>query len=70
MSGTAPWSGAERNYPLPHAGPDARFTESLVTSVAGVLIGYGYPRLDASADRTALESALAAFLYNSLERDI
>jgi hypothetical protein len=55
---------------LPHAGPDARFTESLVTSVAGVFVGYGYPRLDTSADRTALESALAAFLYNPLERDI
>ncbi|MGW6546473.1 hypothetical protein ACWGBH_27050 [Streptomyces massasporeus] len=42
-----------------------------MTSVAGVLVGYGYPRLDASsADRTALESALAAFLYKPLERDI
>ncbi|MGW2826340.1 hypothetical protein ACWC24_35950 [Streptomyces sp. NPDC001443] len=67
MNGAAVWSGAERSYPLPHAGPDARFTESLVNSVAAVLIGYGYPRLDAPGDRAALESALVAFLYNSLE---
>ncbi|MER7478895.1 hypothetical protein ABTX60_14765 [Streptomyces sp. NPDC126510] len=39
-----------------------------MTSVAGVLVGYGYPCLDASTDRAALESALAAFLYNPLER--
>lgn len=62
MSNTDLRSGAERSYPLPHAGPDARFTESLVNPVAAVLVGYGCPRLDA-----ALESALAAFLYNPLE---
>ncbi|MEV1061836.1 hypothetical protein [Streptomyces sp. NPDC050263] len=67
MSVTTSRSGAERSYPLPHARPDARFTESLVTSVAAVLVAYGYPRLDASADRAALESALAAFLYNPME---
>lgn len=67
MNGTARRSGAERSYPLPHAGPDARFPESLVNSVAAVLVGYGYPRLGSSADRTALESALVAFLYNSPE---
>ncbi|WP_269847906.1 hypothetical protein [Streptomyces sp. BSE7-9] len=39
-------------------------------SVAGVLVGYGYPRLDAPADQAALEEALAAFLYNPLEHDI
>lgn len=70
MSGTALRFGAERSYPLPHAGPDARFTESLVTSVAGVLVGYGYPRLDAPADRAALEEALSAFLYDPMERNI
>ncbi|WP_369390432.1 hypothetical protein AB5J72_24455 [Streptomyces sp. CG1] len=67
MSGTDFRSGAERSYPLPHAGPDARFTESLVNSVAAVLVGYGYPRLGSSADRAALESALVTFLYNSPE---
>ncbi|MET7909777.1 hypothetical protein ABZS98_16115 [Streptomyces avermitilis] len=67
MSDTDFRSGAERSYPLTHAGPGARFTESLVTSVAGVLVGYGYPRLDSSADRAALASALEAFLYNPLE---
>uniref|UniRef100_A0AAU2A4I1 Uncharacterized protein n=1 Tax=Streptomyces sp. NBC_00093 TaxID=2975649 RepID=A0AAU2A4I1_9ACTN len=67
MSGPAFRFGAERSYPLPHAGPDAQFTESLVTSVAAVLVAYGYPRLDASGDRAALESALAAFLYNPQE---
>ncbi|MFF6803523.1 hypothetical protein [Streptomyces sp. NPDC012616] len=39
-----------------------------MNSVAAVLVAYGYPRLDASADWAALESALAAFLYNPLER--
>ncbi|WP_329273879.1 MULTISPECIES: hypothetical protein [unclassified Streptomyces] len=67
MSGTAFRSGAERSYPLPHAVPGAQFTESLVTSVAALLVAYGFPRLDASADRAALESALTAFLYNPLE---
>ncbi|MET7853165.1 hypothetical protein ABZU45_16800 [Streptomyces avermitilis] len=67
MSNTDLRSGAERSYPLPHAGPDARFTESLVNSVAAVLVGYGYPRLGCSADRAALETALGAFLYNPLE---
>ncbi|MGJ5805738.1 hypothetical protein ACSCB1_42605 [Streptomyces europaeiscabiei] len=67
MSDTDLRSGAERSSPLPHAGPDARFTESLVASVAAVLVGYGYPRVDAPADRTALETALGAFLYNPLE---
>ncbi|MFF4758720.1 hypothetical protein [Streptomyces sp. NPDC001292] len=70
MSSTSLRFGAERSYPLPHAGPDARFTESLVNSVAAVLVGYGYPRLDAPADRTALESTLAAFLYTPMENDI
>lgn len=38
-----------------------------MTSVAAVLVAYGYPRLDTLADRAALESALTAFLYNPLE---
>ncbi|MDX3241495.1 hypothetical protein [Streptomyces sp. ME18-1-4] len=38
-----------------------------MNSVAAVLVAYGFPRLDASADRAALESALAAFFYNRLE---
>ncbi|MEV6783437.1 hypothetical protein [Streptomyces sp. NPDC051098] len=67
MSNTRLRSGAERSYPLPHAGPDARFTESLVNSVAAVLVGYGYPRIDCSADRAAFETTLGAFLYNALE---
>ncbi|MFE2096987.1 hypothetical protein [Streptomyces sp. NPDC059468] len=66
MSGTAFRSGVERSYPLPHAGPDARLTESLINSVAAVLVGYGFPRL-ATPDRAALKTALAAFLYNSQE---
>ncbi|MFE2967223.1 hypothetical protein ACFXKC_26820 [Streptomyces sp. NPDC059340] len=41
-----------------------------MNSVAAVLVGYGYPRLDVSADRAALESALVAFLYNPLEKRI
>jgi hypothetical protein len=63
MSGTAFRFGAERSYPLAHAGPDARFTESLIDSVAGVLVGYGYPRLASVEDWAGLESALGAFLY-------
>ncbi|MFJ8138777.1 hypothetical protein [Streptomyces sp. NPDC096013] len=67
MSGTAFRSGVERNYPLPHAGPDARSTESLANSMTAVLIGYGYPRLDPSADRAVLASAQVAFLCNQLD---
>ncbi|MBE4741970.1 hypothetical protein [Streptomyces caniscabiei] len=67
MNDTVLRSGAERSYPLSHAGPDARFTEALVPSVTAVLVGYGYARLATSADRAALESALAAFLYNPME---
>ncbi|MFD5130609.1 hypothetical protein [Streptomyces olindensis] len=68
MSGPEFRFGAERRYPLAHAGPDPLFTESLVNSVAAVLVGYGYPRLAAVDDWAALESALAAFLYNPKER--
>ncbi|MFJ9375210.1 hypothetical protein [Streptomyces sp. NPDC101455] len=67
MSNTDLRSGAERNHQLPHAGPGARFTESLVNSMTAVLIGYGYLRLSTSADRAVLASALVAFLYNPLE---
>ena len=67
MSGIAIRFGAERSYPLPLAGPDPRFTESLVNSVADLLVGYGYPRFAALEDWAALESALAAFLYNPKE---
>jgi hypothetical protein len=69
VSGTAFRSGVERNYPLPHAGPEAQLTEPLVSSVAAVLVGYGFPRLSAPADRAALKSALVAFLYNPQEND-
>ncbi|XES00666.1 hypothetical protein HEP87_60495 [Streptomyces sp. S1D4-11] len=41
-----------------------------MNSVVAVLVGYGFPRLDASADRAALESALVAFLYNPLKKRI
>ncbi|MFE9310348.1 hypothetical protein ACFZCV_29950 [Streptomyces sp. NPDC007920] len=41
-----------------------------MNSVAAVLVGYGYPRLDAPTDRAALESALAAFLYTPMENNI
>ncbi|RZD61788.1 hypothetical protein C0Q58_15060 [Streptomyces albidoflavus] len=67
MSGTTFRFGAERSYPLPHAGPAPRFSESLVNSVAAVLVGYGYPRFAALEDWAALESALAAFLYTPQE---
>ncbi|WP_449352678.1 hypothetical protein [Streptomyces shaanxiensis] len=39
-----------------------------MNSVAAVLMGYGYPRLDCPADRADLETALGAFLYNWLEK--
>ncbi|MFD4143792.1 hypothetical protein [Streptomyces sp. NPDC058572] len=68
MSGPAFRFGAERIDPMPHAGPDPRFTESLVNSVAAVLVGYGYPRFAALEDWTGLESALAAFLYEHEEK--
>jgi hypothetical protein len=53
---------------MPHAGPDPRFTEALVNSVAAVLVGHGYPRFAALEDWAALESALAAFLYEHKEQ--
>ncbi|MGW5172967.1 hypothetical protein ACWERY_01190 [Streptomyces sp. NPDC004082] len=68
MSNTHLRSGAERSYSLPHAGLGARFSESLVHSVAAVFVGYSYARIGCSADRAALESALGAFLYNPLEK--
>ncbi|MGW1883588.1 hypothetical protein [Streptomyces sp. NPDC001970] len=70
MSDTDFRFGAERSYPLPHAGPDPRFTESLVNSVAAVLVSHRYPRFAALQDWAALETALAAFLYgHSKEND-
>ncbi|MGW2914152.1 hypothetical protein ACWC9X_27300 [Streptomyces asoensis] len=41
-----------------------------MNSVAAVLVGFGYPRIDCSADRAALATALGAFLYNPLENPI
>ncbi|MEW2620183.1 hypothetical protein [Streptomyces sp. NPDC048106] len=66
MSGYAFRSGVKCGYPLPHAGPDARLSNSLSNSVAAVLVGYGLP-CRATPDQAALEMALAAFLYNYQE---
>ncbi|MFF9013457.1 hypothetical protein ACF09C_10895 [Streptomyces sp. NPDC014870] len=55
--------GAERVYPLAHAGPDPRFSESLINSVAAVLVGYGYPPFESPEDWAGLETALAGYLY-------
>jgi hypothetical protein len=68
VNGTAVRSGVECSHPLPHAGPDARLSESLVNSVAAVLVGYGFPRLTAP-DRAAPGTASAAFLYTIQEND-
>ncbi|MEU2654175.1 hypothetical protein ABZ615_02515 [Streptomyces sp. NPDC007325] len=57
------WFGAERVYPLAHAGPDPRFSESLINSVAAVLVGYGYLPFESLEDWAGLESALAGYLY-------
>ncbi|MFF7203869.1 hypothetical protein [Streptomyces sp. NPDC008141] len=56
--------GAERSYPLPHAGPDPRFSEGFVNAVAAELVLHGYPDFVALEDWAALETALAAFLYH------
>jgi hypothetical protein len=55
--------GGERVYPMPHTGPDPRFTECLVNSVAGALTAHGYPPFSVLDDWAALEMALAEFLY-------
>lgn len=68
MSGTAFRPGVYGSYPLPHAGPDARPSQSLMNSVAAVLAGYGYPPLASVEDWAALESALTAFLYYPREQ--
>jgi hypothetical protein len=68
VRGTAFRSGVERNYPLPHVGPDARLSKPFVTSGAVVPVGYGFPRPTAP-DPAVLESALGTFLYNSQEND-
>lgn len=52
-----------RAYPLPHAGPDDRFSECLVKSVIRVLAGHGYPSVENVWDWADLEMALAGFLY-------
>ncbi|MFD8971670.1 hypothetical protein [Streptomyces sp. NPDC059593] len=59
--------GAERSYPLAHAGPDPRFSESLINSVAAVLVGYGYPPFESLEDWAGLETALAGYLYERKE---
>lgn len=59
--------GGERVYPTPHPGPDPRFTECLVNTVAGVLAGHGYPPVSNLDDWAALETALVAFLYQPKE---
>jgi hypothetical protein len=59
--------GAERSYPLAHAGPDPRFSESLINSVAAVLVGYGYPPFKSLEDWADLELALAGYLYERKE---
>ncbi|WP_414504436.1 hypothetical protein [Streptomyces sp. NEAU-L66] len=53
-----------RAYPLPHAGPDERFSECLVRSVGQVLAGHGYPPVENVWDWADLEIALAGFLYH------
>ncbi|MGY4956270.1 hypothetical protein [Streptomyces nigrescens] len=53
-----------RAYPLPHAGPDERFSEPMVNSVIGVLVGHGYPPVENVWDWADLETALAGFLYH------
>lgn len=52
-----------RAYPLAHRGPDDRFSESLIKSVIGVLVGHGYPPVQNVYDWAGLESALVGFLY-------
>jgi hypothetical protein len=56
--------GGERVYPIRHAGPDPRFAETLVNSVAALLAAYGYPPVTQVGDWAALESALADYLYD------
>jgi hypothetical protein len=53
---------------MPHLGPDPRFTECLVNTVAAVLVGHGYPAVSNVWDWSELEMALAAFLYESKEK--
>ncbi|MGW0666416.1 hypothetical protein [Streptomyces sp. NPDC002746] len=53
----------ERVYPMPHPGPDPRFSEQLVNSVAALLVAYGYPPFASLDDWAALETALAEYLY-------
>lgn len=61
-----PWG--DRVYPMPHPGPDPRFTECLVNTVAAALVGHGYPAVSNVWDWSELEMALAAFLYESKEK--
>lgn len=63
MSGKPFRLWGERVYPMPHPGPDPRFTECLVNSVAGVLVAHGYPPLSVPTDWAALETALVRYLY-------
>ncbi|MFI9720879.1 hypothetical protein ACIHFE_14690 [Streptomyces sp. NPDC052396] len=58
-----------RAYPLDHSGPDERFSESLIHSVIGVLVGHGYPRVENVYDWAELEAALVHFLYRPDKKD-
>lgn len=60
-------SWGERVYPMRRPGPDLRFTERLVDTVAAVLVGHGYPPVPNVWDWSELETVLAAFLYESKE---
>ncbi|WP_435173755.1 hypothetical protein [Actinacidiphila sp. bgisy145] len=56
--------GPPRAYPLTVTGPDERFSEQLVKSMAALLVAHGYPPLDNPYDWANFETALAGFLFH------
>jgi hypothetical protein len=59
-------TGSKRDYPLPRAAEDPRFTQGLSIDVAKVLAEHGYPKITEGRDLLKLQEALFTFLYEPL----
>ncbi|MFB9367250.1 hypothetical protein [Kitasatospora albolonga] len=51
-------------YPLPALDDDFRFTFGLLSDIAAVVAGHGYPPVTSGPDLIRLQQALFSFLYS------